>query len=163
MYCCVIIIAHEWLARIRGFNVYCVRCSDFEDNTEWASETPKSLWKKIVTEAQEYFRFSLDWLVKNYPQIWWSRRAAVHVFQIFFDCNCLKPPTNASTLTLTISTNTSQSDGSIPFENYVTSGPCDSGNCINIYFFTVLIILTCLTIFITGTANQTATLRYIYI
>lgn len=65
----MIIIAHECLARIRGFNVYCERCSDFEDNTEWASETPKSLWKKIVTEAQEYFRFSLDWLVKNYPQI----------------------------------------------------------------------------------------------
>lgn len=31
------------------------------DNTEWATETPKSLWKKITTEAKEYYRFSFEW------------------------------------------------------------------------------------------------------
>jgi len=28
---------------------------------EWASETPKSLWKKISDEVEEYFAFKLDW------------------------------------------------------------------------------------------------------
>ena len=31
------------------------------DNVEWASETPKSLWKKIIEEVQTYFGYRLDW------------------------------------------------------------------------------------------------------
>ena len=79
--------------------------------------------------------------------------------QVFYDCSCLQAGNTSSTLSLTLSTNGNQSDGSIPFENYVVSGPCGTGDCVNIYFFTILIILASLTIFITGTANQTATLR----
>ena len=30
------------------------------DNTEWVNETPKTLWKKIVDEVQDYFRYTLD-------------------------------------------------------------------------------------------------------
>lgn len=30
------------------------------DNVEWTSETPKSLWKKIVDEVQEYYGFKID-------------------------------------------------------------------------------------------------------
>jgi len=33
------------------------------DNVEWASETPKSLWKKIIDEVQTYFGYRFDWLV----------------------------------------------------------------------------------------------------
>jgi protein TIF31 len=33
----------------------------FTDNTEWVNETPKTLWKKIVDEVQDYFRYTLDW------------------------------------------------------------------------------------------------------
>jgi len=30
---------------------------------EWANETPKGLWKKIVEEVQTYYGYRLDWLV----------------------------------------------------------------------------------------------------
>ncbi|XP_060085603.1 clustered mitochondria protein homolog [Ylistrum balloti] len=30
------------------------------DNVEWVSETPKTMWKKIVEEVKDYFYFSLD-------------------------------------------------------------------------------------------------------
>ena len=33
----------------------------FTDNTEWVNETPKTLWKKIVDEVQDYFHYTLDW------------------------------------------------------------------------------------------------------
>jgi len=33
------------------------------DSVEWASETPKGLWKKITDEVQAYFGYRLDWSV----------------------------------------------------------------------------------------------------
>ncbi|XP_060599654.1 clustered mitochondria protein homolog [Ruditapes philippinarum] len=30
------------------------------DNTEWVNETPKSLWKKIIDEVDEYFHYTLE-------------------------------------------------------------------------------------------------------
>ncbi|ESO91745.1 hypothetical protein LOTGIDRAFT_233341 [Lottia gigantea] len=32
----------------------------FADNTEWMNETPKSLWKKIIDEAQDYYHYTLE-------------------------------------------------------------------------------------------------------
>ena len=31
------------------------------DNNEWAAELPKTLWKKIVDEIQEYYDYKLEW------------------------------------------------------------------------------------------------------
>lgn len=30
------------------------------DSLEWASETPRSIWKKIVDEMQDYFYYTMD-------------------------------------------------------------------------------------------------------
>ncbi len=31
------------------------------DNHEWALENPKSLWKKIVKEVQDYYHYKISW------------------------------------------------------------------------------------------------------
>jgi hypothetical protein len=31
------------------------------DNTEWASETPRTLWKKISEETSTFFLYDLEW------------------------------------------------------------------------------------------------------
>ncbi|CAG2201098.1 CLU1 [Mytilus edulis] len=30
------------------------------DNTEWVNDTPKTIWKKVVDEVQDYFQYTLD-------------------------------------------------------------------------------------------------------
>jgi hypothetical protein len=33
------------------------------DSMEWATETPKTLWKKATMEIEEYYDYKLDWYV----------------------------------------------------------------------------------------------------
>ena len=33
------------------------------ENSEWVSESPKSLWKKIVDEVDDYYSYTLEWCV----------------------------------------------------------------------------------------------------
>jgi len=51
------------LSRIDYLQVVDTCCGHCVDNVEWASETPKGLWKKIVDEVQAYFGYRLDWSV----------------------------------------------------------------------------------------------------
>ncbi|XP_064613214.1 LOW QUALITY PROTEIN: clustered mitochondria protein homolog [Liolophura sinensis] len=44
------------LYRITIFKIFCW----FSDITEWLSETPRSMWKKISDEVKEYFHYNLD-------------------------------------------------------------------------------------------------------
>jgi len=31
------------------------------DNLEWLSESPRSLWKRIVDEVSDYYGYKLEW------------------------------------------------------------------------------------------------------
>lgn len=45
-----------------GFSLFWVfSLLAYADNTEWVSDTPKSLWKKIVDEVEDYYGYTLEW------------------------------------------------------------------------------------------------------